>query len=383
MSLRIIPVTLSLLLLALFYSCSGDDDGTPSASAPNEGVPSIAWKSQINGLQGMDVEINHDGELFVVGDYTGNPGVDGLQSVSVGLRNGFLIQYDQAGVIEHTMNLGLQVFHDLNYMDFLPNGNPVVSGKDVDFQNVMYLELHPSSNTQVSANSIQGSGNDKPAGIAIDNDGNIILGGIYNGTVQLLTGETYLGNILGSAAVVKFSPAGELLWLFPSPIATSSGLRGVDVDNDGNVFCYECANDLIYLRKLSPQGELIYTKEDLGACGYGLEVVSSSEIYLNTVSDVLRLDEDGNIKWTFETSTQLLDIAVGNEEIVVAGHNFSGGNFGTIEGLVRTDNFLGALTTSGKAKWVSTETTASRVSINASGKIGFGNPALGTLGVLE
>ena len=378
-----LPFYFFILLGTLFGSCSGDDDSSETVKNANEGVPAIAWSSQINGLWGLDVEIDHNGKLIVVGDYTGNPQIDGFQPVTQGLRNGLLIEYDHSGQVLNTMDLGFQVFHDLNYMDFLPNGNPVVSGKAIDFQDVMYLTLEPEANKQVAYQSISGSGNDKPAGVAVDTDGNIIVGGVFNGTVRLLNGDVFLGSILGSAAIVKFSPAGEVLWSFPSPIPTASSLRGVEVDNSGNVYCYECAADMIYLRKLSADGELLYTKENLGICGYGMAVVKDSEIYINTASDVLRLDGDANVEWTFTTTMQLFDLAVGDGEIVVAGNNFSGGQFGSIEGIVRTEHFLGSLSSGGKANWFSTETTATRVSVNASGQVAFANPTTGVVGVLE
>ncbi|MDW3195020.1 MAG: hypothetical protein R8G66_21790 [Cytophagales bacterium] len=372
----------TLLICSLFISCAGDD-APGMASEANVGVPAISWSTQISSLGSIDVEWSNGDKLLITGDYTGNPGITGLQQVTQGIRNGFLLQMDQSGQIEATMDLGLQVFHDLNYLSFLPNGNPIVSGKAVGFQNVMYLELNPATNTQVANQEISGSGNDKPAGIAIDQEGNIILGGIFNGTVRLENGDTFLGNILGSAAIVKYNASGEVLWSLPSPPAPASSIRGLGVDNSGNIYCYECIADMISLKKISPAGALIYTNESLGSCGYGLEVVNDSEIYLNTVSDILRIDGEANIQWTVASTTQLQDIAVKNGRIVVAGNNFSGGQFGPIEALVRSNYFMASLTTDGRLEWLSTEIPATDVSLSADGTIAFANHATGMIGVLE
>lgn len=374
---------LSILSLSLFIACSTDDDTPQAASQANEGVPEIFWSETINGLGSIDVKIDNEGSLSVSGDYTGSSGIEGLQQVTTGIRNGFFLQYNNSGTTTSVMDLGLQVFKDLNDMEFRPNGHAVLAGVAVDFQNVMYLEVDPDSETQISNQSVPGSGNDRIGGIAIDNLGNTLIGGRFNGTVTFTEDGIAVGAILGTAMIAKFDASGEPVWLYASPIPTASSLEGLDVDEEGNVYCYECAADLIYLRKLSPSGELLFTVENLGRCGTGLKVVSSSEIYINTAFNVKRLDGGGNEVWTVTTSTQLEDIDVANGRIAVAGRNFSAGTFGPVELPGRSDTFMAQLNTDGTVQWVATEIGASDISINDRGEVAFANAQTGAIGVLK
>lgn len=373
---------LIIFSVVLSISCSSADE-PQTAPLANEGVPETLWSETINGMGSIDIELDESGTAYVSGDYTGIPGVNGLQQVTTGIRNGFFLRYGNDGNLTTVMDLGLQVFQDINHIALGTDGQVYLSGLAVDFQNVMYLILDPTTQTQIRNSSISGSGNDRPGGMTLDHEGNVILGGRFNGTVRLENVESALGAILGTAMVAKFNAAGEPSWLFASPIPTASTLQGLDVDPEGNVYCYECAADLIYLRKLSPSGELMSTIENLGPCGAGIEVVSSSEIYLNTVSDVLRLDGEGNIIWSVKTTTQLNDLSVANGLIVVAGRNFSGGTFGNIELPGRSDTFMAQITTDGNVLWVSTEQGATDVSINDSGRIAFANFTNNTFGVME
>ena len=373
---------LSFLSLLLWVSCSTTDE-PQAATQANENIPPIAWSQAINGLGSLDVTLDDGGAVHVSGDYTGTPGVDGLPQVTVGIRNGFFLKYDANGNTVSVMDLGWQIFQDLNYMTLGSAGRVILAGRAVDFQNVMFLEVDPTTETQVLNRSIAGSGNDRPAGIARDPEGNIILGGRFNGTVRLENGDNLFGAILGSAALVKYNASGEVQWSFLSPAPSASSMRGLDVDPSGNVYCYECVEDLIYLRKLSPEGELLFTREDLGRCGYGLKVVSDQEIYLNTVSDVIRMDGEGSTDWTLTTTTQLWDVDATNGQVVVAGRNFSGGQFGSVELPGRSDTFMALLTSDGRVQWVTTEQGATDISMNASGDIAFANVLTGVVGTLE
>ncbi|GEM_PF-4797739 len=380
MKLFSIPLLLTGALFLISCGSEDDDNPTPTSTDVNTNIPEILWTNSIGtstvpstGAISIDAQSN----VHLVGDYTGNPTFDPLPQVTVGLPNAFYVQLGKTGEATVIQDLGLSVADRLDYLKLGSNGNVFIAGRYIPDANKVFLFRLDGQGGQLGTTIINGSStNDVPGGLAIDNSGNIIIGGTYRGTINYNNGDSYGGALLGSSSAVKLNPSQEAQWSYFSPIQAVTRLSNVDVDPIGNVYIYECADQLSYLRKLSPDGEEIWTSQS-GSCAIGLKVVSEDEIYLNQQDGVSRINSSGEIVWQLSSSTILNDLDANQRgDIVVCGLYFTG-SFGNIElrepATSSSARFIAMINADGSARWVSTDIPATDVAINDNGEIAYAN----------
>jgi parallel beta-helix repeat protein len=184
------------------------------------------------------------------------------------------------------------------------------------------------------------SGNDVSISLAVDHDGDLVLGGYYSVT----TSET-------EWLVSKVSD-GNLVWNWNFSYATTrnSQVSDVAVDRDNNVIAggfYNVGNSSSdwdwAVRKLSANGSLIwywnYTKAGIDnlndvAVDAGGSIYASGRVYnltrLGYDLRVVKLFSDGSEAWAWQLPVDSFNgyVAVDNDNNVVVGStNFSGGNY--------------------------------------------------------
>lgn len=117
-----------------------------------------------------------------------------------------------------------------------------------------------------------GGGFHVPLHIASDGPGNVAIVGGFEGTSDFGGGPvTALGTDPGSAFLAKFSASGTFEWVFLDNVYMGSEVNGVTADKDGNFLiagglrAFEGSRPFVY--KLSPGGELLWTRVLAGAYG--------------------------------------------------------------------------------------------------------------------
>lgn len=379
-TLIIVSTVASFLALT---SCGGDD--LIVAKAVNEGVPSILWTGSVgqsnSGGYPEGILLGNDGSLYLTGSYTGKSGIEGLPEVSQGLNNSYVIKYNSTGTEDVIMDLGWQIYSGLSYIELDNTGQVYIAGLDIRNTNPFYMAIDLSGPTQLLTNTITVSSNSSnpAAGLALGPNNEVIIGGVFKNTISFANGDSYLGNIFGSAAVAKYNAQAEMEWSYFTSSDTRSDLIGLDTDAEGNTYCSTCWSGSLTLTKLNASGEEVWNKTDLGYCqgSKGLKVANNG-IYVASNGKLRLFDEDGSVSWEAEagTSTGLilgLDANYGGE-VVIVGNYSATGKMGSIE-IPAPENgfgsFIAKFNNDGSVQWVSTKHDATNVSINESGQVAF------------
>lgn len=362
---------MSFSLVVSTFSCGSDEEPTPQSTEINTNVSPLAWSDTMGGSHissGGTISFDPQSNIVLAGAYDGDPLIDPLPPVTVGIPNGFILRLSNEGNLLLAQDLGFMVATNLNYLAFTESaillaGTYLPTGGDI-----FYFSLDGMGN-QLGVNILDGSSrSDEAGGLAVDPAGNILVGG------------TVGGGLSESARVTKLGANEDIEWTY-----TSSGratLANIDTDRLGNVYLNQCSfpsSSEAEFIKLDADGNIVWAKSFGLGCGSGLSVVSNNEIYINYLNGVIRLDGNGDIVWQIESPTILMsDLdANSNGDIVVCGSYGSEGQFGgitlpnTISG-VRA-GFIAMLNANGTVRWMTDEISATDVSLNADGSVAYVN----------
>jgi len=197
-----------------------------------------------------------------------------------------------------------------------------------------------------------GPGNDdRPNGIAIDDSGNVILGGGFSGTVAL-GGMNFMSAGLRDSLLVKLDGDGNLLW---NRVAGGPGIDeilAVEADAQGNVYI---------------AGSLCFRTAGPGDCSATFGNVGAVTVPPDRENAyVAKINAAGQWQWVREivpnagTSLRLNGIAVADGEVFVSGWfngsvmSPTGGGFSLSSRTDRKDAFFAKLSATGD--WQATQT---------------------------
>lgn len=129
----------------------------------------------------------------------------------------------------------------------------------------------------------------------------------HNGNLVVVGTSLWRSEDEGDVIVLKYSPAGKLLWncivskegeFYSSPIAS-------DVDGFGNIYILAFLSESkLYLEKLSPEGQIITSlliHEGLTPYYYFFLDVANNAIYRYNSKEVQKADLQGEVVWDFKT----------------------------------------------------------------------------------
>ena len=215
---------------------------------------------------------------------------------------------------------------------------------------------------------------DLAVAVAVDAAGAILVGGSTNGVL----GGSAAG--LWDAFVRKYDASGNVIWTRQLGTSANDFMRGVAVDNAGNILLsgqtrgvFEGSNaggDDVFLQKLDPDGELIWTRQfgtPAADLARGVAVDSSANVLVigNTTGDlgaanagdsdvfIRKYDADGTVLWTRQFGTSADDNATGvaadsSGNILMVGYT-EGALEGTSAG--NEDIFIRKYTADGSLSW--------------------------------
>lgn len=221
------------------------------------------------------------------------------------------------------------------------------------------------------AMSVGGASSERVWDIAADGESNIFVAGDFNDSLYV-DGQSYPGFGLMDSYVMKYSPAGNLLWAKTFGSTGEDVALSVDTDLQGN--CYITGYFVesitiqdqgiqsnggwdVYVLKLSPQGDLLWLRSfggEMYDIGYGLAVSPIGRVYItgwfsSTISlpnsdsitsaggsDVycVAMDTDGSFSWARRGGREAVEYGyelacddAGN--VYVTGVAGSGSQFGS------------------------------------------------------
>ena len=180
------------------------------------------------------------------------------------------------------------------------------------------------------------SDNEYSEGMAVDPDGNIVLGGRYQGTINF-GGDTLVNQGQDDFFVAKFDPDGNHIWSRSFGGADNEGLVDLAVDMDGNI---------------------ILTGYYTGESDFGGGILPHIPGFLNYDLFLVMLDPSGNHLWSqgFGDSEDQLaySLATDNNNDIVLTGTFGGVvdfGAGPIMGQDQFDIFLAKFSQSGTNLW--------------------------------
>jgi len=349
------------------YGGSGDDGATAVALAPNGDIIVAGYTTSF-GAGGNDIwvlRLDENGNIKWQKTYGGSDD-DGVNAVALAPNgdiilagetwsfgagtpdhsNAWVLRLDGEGNVKWQKTYGGSGDDGVNAVALAPNGDIIVAGYTTSFgaggNDFWVLRLDANGNVKWQK-TYGGGGDDGATSIAIAPNGDIIVAGYTtsfgaggndiwvlrldeNGNIKWQ--KTYGGSTLDEAYAVALAPNGDVI-VAGHTYSFGAGYEGVWVlrlDENGNIKwqkTYEGDNnDGANALAIAPNGDII-------VAGYTWSFGAGWEDFW-----VLRLDENGNIKWQKTYGGSNIDVAraialAPNGDIIVAGYttSFGAGGF--------------------------------------------------------
>jgi hypothetical protein len=317
-----------------------DDDG----STPPLEKWGAVFGDQLNDL-GRSVAVDPASAVFVTGAFEDSVDFGGGPRVSAGSQDIFLAKFGQSGKHLWSRGYGDAGFQQGASVAADPSGNVVMTGvfegtvnfgggplTSSGFRDLFVVKFDADA-THLWSRSFGGSSFEREGDIAVDRSGNVAVTGSFPGTVDFGGGPlTSDGNY--DAFLVKFGPGGSHLWSQRFGGTDSDAGTGVAFDRTGNILL---------------TGQFHFTA-DFG--GGPLTSAGAADVF------IAKFDASGNHVWSKAFGDLDLQEAAaievdGADSVVVTGNfggtvDFGGGPLTTAGS---TDVFLVKLDESGNHVW--------------------------------
>jgi hypothetical protein len=286
--------------------------------------------------EGLSIAQDPSGNILVAGamrsdiDFDPGPGSYVLNSFSA--EDIFITKLDPVGNLLWAKQIVANGWDEAHDVATDAAGNVYVTGRfahgtGVDFDPGPGVFLLTSSNATIEsyilkldpdgnflwAQKIGGNGGDYGFGIAIDGDGNILLGGAFLGTVDFDPGAGVFNLTPAggqSVYVLKLDANGNFIWA--KDLGSASFCYGLTVDNNNNV---------ITCGYFSGVGDF-----DPGAAVFNLTAAANTDMFIS------KLDVNGNFVWAKRIGGPVNDAAYGALATDATGNVFMATPFvGTLD----------------------------------------------------
>jgi hypothetical protein len=214
-------------------------------------------KAAVSGnVIGNSVKVNHNGNIFVTGNFSGTTTFDTITKISNGSKDVFVAKYDSLGNAiwvksvggsneENANDIGVDKFGNCYITGYFKSINFTVNGTTITNSGApdgdMITLKYDSLGNLIWIKKAFNYSNDLGLKIAVDDVGNSYVGGYYNGSSVNFTGGVSINSNfsttnIGDFYVVKYNASGVPQWAknLQSPLGARCG--GIASDNSGNCF---------------------------------------------------------------------------------------------------------------------------------------------------
>jgi Beta-propeller repeat/Head domain of trimeric autotransporter adhesin len=195
------------------------------------------------------VAVDSSGNVLVAGSFAGTMQIfddNGFSVTSSGRSDGYVAKFNSNGLPLWAEPIGGTSIVVASSVAVDNSGNVFVGGSFSGATTNLHTNIISAGNTDgyvakfhsdgglLWAKPIGGASYDSESQVAVDNSGNVYVAGSFQGTTINSTNITGLGNTDGYVA--KFQSNGLLLWAKPIGGASYDSARSVAVDSSGNVY---------------------------------------------------------------------------------------------------------------------------------------------------
>ncbi|MES2766482.1 MAG: SBBP repeat-containing protein [Bacteroidota bacterium] len=355
-----------------------------------DGVPVWAKSFESNGpTNGYSITTDLNGNVFVMGINAARQLIIGIDTLSADDSQTFIAKFNskdgtplwaRSTQSDHSVR-GTKIVCNSQghiyiigyfYGSSVTFGSKTVYAVDTGNYSDIFIARYNSNGSILWALSFGGSNDESISGLTIDNNGNLLISGIFRspnisvGSVSMNKSVTYLP-LHSDAFIGKISASGTVLWLQPFGGDGDDNAHDIACDIKGNMYVIGyCASEIIkngdtvlvlkafdnnqYLMKLDSLGTVIWSKTgkvkgwckntsvvaneygDIFISGYYLGEYCAFDNFTlqNTVSGttdifVARFTSDGIVKGVFTAAGRENDQCNGsiinkNGDIYIAGH---------------------------------------------------------------
>lgn len=331
---------------------------------------SVSW-GNAEAASSASIAVDQHSNVFVAGTFTGTidfdpgPGMSVFTSGFSGFgSDSYVCKYDSNGQFQWvrtwTASIGIHkairiIWDEDGFLyvtgyftgtcDFDP-GPGVFNLTGTGSTDELYIMKLDPEGQLIWAIATQGQGNKYARTMTIDNERNIVLGGIFTGTADFdpgpgkteLTSTAFLDDLF----FAKYDHEGKLVWAQASIGSSQGSVNGVGTDDDGNIYFGGSFDDR---RDFDP-----------GVDSVILQASGIWDAYL------LKLDKDGQYQWIHHLGNLgdnwIHDVLVNNEnQIYVGGYfsdelDFDPGTNEKILSATNSDPFIWKLDSAGALIWV-------------------------------
>jgi len=250
--------------------------------------------------RGLAITCDASGNSYVTGYYYGTAKFGAHTITSAGLQDVFIAKYDNTGTIQWVVSCGGTQSDIGNGIALDNNGNVVVTGQftgtatfgtytltsTANNINVFTTKLDASTGNFLWAKSGVGPHTDRGLGVACDPSGNVYVTGQFTDTITFTN--VYKSNLYNAIFLVKYNSSGVEQWITVAGGGTSNIANAIAVDNSSNVYITgNFAGTLDFL--VNP-------------------IVKLTQTYANRIF-LAKYDQNGNLLW---------DVADGSSNQVTA-----------------------------------------------------------------
>lgn len=188
----------------------------------------------------------------------------------------------------------------------------IINSTNADYTNIFVAKMDPLGNC-IWARSLGGAENDYGSAIAVDNNGNVFVGGYYKSPIINDVSITINNQGNDDAILAKFDSNGTLLWLKGIGGSYDDRITGISTDQSGDVYITGCfyssslnfetgplasaGNTDIFLAKYSSSGTNLWSKR-FG----GIE---------DDRANAIKTDNNGNSYFTGSFQSTSIDFGTG------------------------------------------------------------------------